>query len=114
MVLYSFFFFFQAEDGIRDLTVTGVQTCVFRSKGGRLDHVDAVRRILDAAGVCVSDADGMIAVKRHNGRLVGVDVMTEPYPGFPTDLQAQIMTLMARSEEHTSELQSQSNLVCRL
>src|SRR2546430_13295665 len=27
MILYTFFFFFQAEDGIRDLTVTGVQTC---------------------------------------------------------------------------------------
>jgi UDP-N-acetylglucosamine 1-carboxyvinyltransferase len=70
-----------------------------RLRGGRLDHVDAVRRILDAAGVCVSDTgDGTIAVKRRNGRLAGVDVMTEPYPGFPTDLQAQIMTLMAISE----------------
>jgi UDP-N-acetylglucosamine 1-carboxyvinyltransferase len=29
-----------------------------------------------------------------NGELVGVDVMTEPFPGFPTDLQAQIMALM--------------------
>jgi UDP-N-acetylglucosamine 1-carboxyvinyltransferase len=69
-----------------------------RIRGGRLDHVDAVRRILDAAGVCVSEADGAIGVKRHNGRLVGVDVMTEPFPGFPTDLQAQIMTLMATAE----------------
>ena len=66
--------------------------------GGRLDHVDAVRRILDAAGVCVSDADGAISVRRHNGRLTGVDVMTEPYPGFPTDLQAQVMALMAIAE----------------
>jgi UDP-N-acetylglucosamine 1-carboxyvinyltransferase len=69
-----------------------------RLRGARLDHVDAVRRILDAAGVCVSDADGAIAVRRRNGRLAGVDVMTEPYPGFPTDLQAQIMALMAVAE----------------
>src|SRR5215212_1012174 len=58
-----------------------------RLVGGRLDHVEALRRILDAAGVCVSDADGAIDVRRRNGRLTGVDVMTEPYPGFPTDLQ---------------------------
>ena len=39
-----------------------------------------------------------IAVRRRNGRLAGIDVMTEPYPGFPTDLQAQIMALMAIAE----------------
>ena len=39
-----------------------------------------------------------IRVRRHNGRLTGVDVMTEPFPGFPTDLQAQMMALMATAE----------------
>src|SRR5436190_17760636 len=58
-----------------------------RLTGARLDHVDAVRRILDAAGVCVTESAGGIDVRRRNGRLIGVDVMTEPYPGFPTDLQ---------------------------
>jgi UDP-N-acetylglucosamine 1-carboxyvinyltransferase len=66
--------------------------------GARLDHVEAVRRILDTAGVCVSQRHDGIAVRRRNGRLAGVDVMTEPYPGFPTDLQAQIMALMAIAE----------------
>jgi UDP-N-acetylglucosamine 1-carboxyvinyltransferase len=33
-------------------------------------------------------------VRRSTGRIDGVDVMTEPYPGFPTDLQAQVMALM--------------------
>ncbi|HVC55916.1 MAG TPA: UDP-N-acetylglucosamine 1-carboxyvinyltransferase [Stellaceae bacterium] len=66
--------------------------------GGRLDQVEAVQRILEAAGVCVADAAGGIAVRRRNGRLAGIDVMTEPYPGFPTDLQAQIMTLLATAE----------------
>ncbi len=73
-----------------------------RLVGARLDHVEAVRRILDAAGVCVKDSGdgspGEITVRRHNGRLTGIDVMTEPYPGFPTDLQAQIMALMAIAE----------------
>jgi UDP-N-acetylglucosamine 1-carboxyvinyltransferase len=69
-----------------------------RLTGARLDHVDSVRRILDAAGVCVTESESGIDVRRRNGRLIGVDVMTEPYPGFPTDLQAQVMTLMAVAE----------------
>ena len=69
-----------------------------RLVGARLDHVEAVRRILESAEVCVTDTGGGIAVRRRNGRLAGVDVMTEPYPGFPTDLQAQIMALMAIAE----------------
>ncbi len=69
-----------------------------RLVGARLDHVVAVRRILEAAGVRVSETADGIDVRRHNGRLIGVDVMTEPYPGFPTDLQAQVMTLMAVAE----------------
>jgi UDP-N-acetylglucosamine 1-carboxyvinyltransferase len=66
--------------------------------GARLDHVDAVRRILEATGVCVNETADGIHVRRRNGRLAGADVMTEPYPGFATDLQAQIMTLMAVAE----------------
>ncbi|HKS87799.1 MAG TPA: UDP-N-acetylglucosamine 1-carboxyvinyltransferase [Stellaceae bacterium] len=69
-----------------------------RLVGGRLDHVETVRRALEAAGVCVSDGGDGIAVRRKNGRLAGSDVMTEPYPGFPTDLQAQIMALMTIAE----------------
>jgi UDP-N-acetylglucosamine 1-carboxyvinyltransferase len=69
-----------------------------RLQGARLEHVGALRRIFDAAGVCVSESDGGIAVRRRNGRLTGVDVMTEPYPGFATDLQAQVMALMAIAE----------------
>lgn len=64
-----------------------------RLAGGRLDHVEALRRMLDAAGIRVTAREGAIEVRR-NSRLAGVDVMTEPYPGFPTDLQAQIMALM--------------------
>ena len=69
-----------------------------RLVGGRLDHIEAVRRILEAAGVCISDGGGTIEVRRRDGRLAGVDVMTEPYPGFATDLQAQIMAVMAIAE----------------
>src|SRR6266496_6053755 len=41
--LGSFFFFFQAEDGIRDLYVTGVQTCALPILGGRRPHRDPRR-----------------------------------------------------------------------
>src|SRR2546430_7005737 len=77
-----FFFFFQAEDGIRDLTVTGVQTCALP-----ISHLgpDPARR----PGAPRPASPG------SPGRRDTED------PG-------------ARSEEHTSELQSQSNLVCRL
>ncbi len=69
-----------------------------RLLGARLDHVDAVRRVLEGAEVSIAEAGDGIVVRRRNGRLAGVDVMTEPYPGFPTDLQAQIMALMAIAE----------------
>src|SRR5438067_3717815 len=69
-----------------------------RLVGARLDHVEAVRRILDGAEVCVAEDGGGILVRRRNGRLIGADVMTEPFPGFPTDLQAQVMALMATAE----------------
>jgi UDP-N-acetylglucosamine 1-carboxyvinyltransferase len=62
--------------------------------GTRLDIVASVARVLEGAGVEVSEsADGLV-VRRRSDRLDGVDIMTEPYPGFPTDLQAQVMALM--------------------
>jgi UDP-N-acetylglucosamine 1-carboxyvinyltransferase len=62
--------------------------------GARLDHLDAVTRLLETADIRMREAEGGILVRRSTGRIDGVDVMTEPYPGFPTDLQAQIMALM--------------------
>ncbi|MBV9015170.1 MAG: UDP-N-acetylglucosamine 1-carboxyvinyltransferase [Alphaproteobacteria bacterium] len=69
-----------------------------RLVGARLDHVEAVVRVLESAGVCIGETTDGITVRRRNGRLIGTDVMTEPFPGFPTDLQAQIMALMATAE----------------
>jgi UDP-N-acetylglucosamine 1-carboxyvinyltransferase len=63
--------------------------------GTRVDLVAALVRALEGAGVEVlTTADGL-KVRRRSGSLEGVDIMTEPYPGFPTDLQAQAMALMA-------------------
>ncbi|BBK31485.1 UDP-N-acetylglucosamine 1-carboxyvinyltransferase [Stella humosa] len=63
--------------------------------GGRLDLVRSVADALTPAGLTVEETARGIRVRRANGRLTGIDVMTEPYPGFPTDLQAQLMALMS-------------------
>jgi UDP-N-acetylglucosamine 1-carboxyvinyltransferase len=62
---------------------------------GRLDLIEAVAETLDAAGVDVSETARGLNVARRTGLIEGFDVMTAPYPGFPTDMQAQMMALMA-------------------
>ena len=63
-------------------------------KGARADHLEAFLIKLKEAGVVyVAEADGIRV--RRNGKINSVDVTTLPYPGFPTDLQAQMMALMA-------------------
>ena len=62
-------------------------------KGGRAEHLCAVRDKLEEAGVTVERSNGTIRVK-SNGDLKPVDVITMPYPGFPTDMQAQMSALM--------------------
>jgi UDP-N-acetylglucosamine 1-carboxyvinyltransferase len=62
--------------------------------GGRIELVGAFCEKLDAAGVSVEQTERGIKVKRKNGRVNAVDVTTEPFPGFPTDLQAQMMALL--------------------
>jgi UDP-N-acetylglucosamine 1-carboxyvinyltransferase len=66
--------------------------------GGRLDLLDSAAQALRSAGVNLVQTNRGIHVERANGELHGVDVMTEPYPGFPTDLQAQMMALMTRAQ----------------
>ena len=62
--------------------------------GARIDHIEAVVRLLENADIRIREAEGGLLVRRSTGRIDGGDVMTEPYPGFPTDLQAQVMALM--------------------
>ena len=65
--------------------------------GAELSIIDSVAEALDKAGVEIVETENGLKVRRRNG-LVGVDVMTEPYPGFPTDMQAQMMALMSIAE----------------
>ena len=66
--------------------------------GGTLDLVASFAEKLDAAGVSVTQTNRGLKVARKNGRVKAVDVMTEPFPGFPTDLQAQMMALLCTAE----------------
>ena len=61
--------------------------------GAHLEHLGSVGAALEAAGVQIWPTDRGLMVVRGEG-LKSVDVSTEPYPGFPTDLQAQFMALM--------------------
>jgi UDP-N-acetylglucosamine 1-carboxyvinyltransferase len=72
-----------------------------RVTGARADHLDAVIAKLRQAGVRVHEGESGLAVER-NGPLGAVDVTTMPYPGFPTDLQAQFMALMTRAQGTSS------------
>lgn len=67
-------------------------------KGGRLDLIEAVAGVMRRAGVDIEEVEGGLRVSRKNGAIQGFDVMTEPYPGFPTDMQAQMMVLASVAE----------------
>ncbi|MET4697704.1 UDP-N-acetylglucosamine 1-carboxyvinyltransferase [Constrictibacter sp. MBR-5] len=66
--------------------------------GGDIDLLPAVFPVLAEAGIAAENTAGGVRVYRPNGHITGVDVMTEPFPGFPTDLQAQMMVLMSVAE----------------
>ena len=66
--------------------------------GGRRDLIGAFCDKLEAAGVEIEETDRGLKVARKNGRVKAVDVVTGPFPGFPTDLQAQMMALMCIAE----------------
>lgn len=69
-----------------------------RLLGARLDHIPTVASLLEQAGVGLNQEEDSLMVTAPSGRLQGVDAMTEPFPGFATDLQAQWMALMSLAE----------------
>ncbi len=66
--------------------------------GGRLELVAAFAERLDAAGVDVFETDKGLKVRLRGDRPRAVDVVTAPFPGFPTDLQAQMMAMLCIAE----------------
>jgi UDP-N-acetylglucosamine 1-carboxyvinyltransferase len=65
-----------------------------RLTGLEQEHVRTVLQKFADAGVSMEIGDDFVDV-RGNGRVCSVNVETQPYPGFPTDMQAQFMALMA-------------------
>ncbi|SEH78635.1 UDP-N-acetylglucosamine 1-carboxyvinyltransferase [Paracoccus alkenifer] len=72
----------------------GEVTCL----GGRIELVESFCETLDQAGISVTESDRGLTVSRKNGRVNAVNVVTEPFPGFPTDLQAQMMALLCTAD----------------
>ena len=66
--------------------------------GGRRDLVGAFADKLEEAGIEVTPTNSGLKVSRMNGQVKAVDVATEPFPGFPTDLQAQMMALLTLAD----------------
>jgi UDP-N-acetylglucosamine 1-carboxyvinyltransferase len=90
---------------IPDRIETGAYAVAAAMAGGevrlsntRSDFIEALLERMEAAGVEIERTnDGMI-VRRNGGRLKAVDIETDPFPGFATDLQAQFMALMTTAE----------------
>ena len=62
-------------------------------KGIRARTLDALLMVLRESGATVTETDDTIRVVA-NGRPIAADITTDPFPGFPTDLQAQFMAMM--------------------
>ncbi|HVI50011.1 MAG TPA: UDP-N-acetylglucosamine 1-carboxyvinyltransferase [Candidatus Sulfotelmatobacter sp.] len=66
--------------------------------GARRDLMQSVEKIMVEAGVEFEDTERGFRVRADRKPIKGVDIMTEPYPGFPTDMQAQLMALLATAD----------------
>ena len=74
-------------------------------EGACADHLEQPIALMQAAGAEVTATNRGLRVKRNGHGIVAVDADTSPYPGFPTDLQAQFMALMTagRGTSHITE-----------
>ena len=66
--------------------------------GGRRELVSAFADKLETAGIEISDTPNGIRVLGRNGTIKAIDIVTEPHPGFPTDLQAQMMAMLSLAD----------------
>lgn len=87
-------------DMIPDRIETGTYLCAIGMTGGRIRlthceprHVESPMNFARQMGITISAEGNIITAERSGKRLLPVDVTTEPYPGFPTDLQAPFMAM---------------------
>ena len=90
---------------IADRIETGTYAAAAAITGGEVELLHARPDTLGAVidkfheiGISTTATERGMKVKRANGKLEGVDIMTEPYPGYPTDMQAQMMALMSLAD----------------
>ena len=62
--------------------------------GGRRNLISTFCDKLDQSGVEIVENENSLVVKKTNDQLRGINIITEPFPGFPTDLQAQMMAVL--------------------
>lgn len=67
-------------------------------QGASYTHLAALAEKLHEAGVGVTEAEGGVQVRAKDVRVRSANAITQPFPGFPTDMQAQYMTLMTLAE----------------
>src|SRR2546422_5312758 len=108
MYCFSFFFFFQAEDGIRDVAVTGVQTCALPICGWTRGSTASPTSTRGWPSTTTRSPRGAAPVR--SGPSSPPPASTSRPSSPPTAWRRD----SSRSEEHTSELQSRLHLVCRL
>jgi len=93
-----------SHDVMPDRIETGTYAMAVAMTGGDLvlentrpAYLQAALDVLGQAGAEVSATHSGIRVRRNGNGIQAVDVTTDPFPGFPTDLQAQFMALMTRA-----------------
>jgi UDP-N-acetylglucosamine 1-carboxyvinyltransferase len=62
------------------------------------DHLESALDAISQAGAAITVTNQGIRVRRNGAGISPVDISTAPYPGFPTDLQAQFMALMTKAK----------------
>ncbi|KLK90769.1 UDP-N-acetylglucosamine 1-carboxyvinyltransferase [Microvirga vignae] len=93
-----------SHDVMPDRIETGTYAMAVAMTGGdlvlentRAEYLQAALDVLGQAGAEVSSTHSGIRIRRNGNGIQAVDVTTDPFPGFPTDLQAQFMALMTRA-----------------
>jgi UDP-N-acetylglucosamine 1-carboxyvinyltransferase len=88
-----------------DRIETGTYAFAVAAAGGEVELQGARRSLLETAfaalektGVAITDTPTGVRVARNGRDLEPIEIETEPYPGFPTDLQAQMMALMTKAK----------------
>jgi UDP-N-acetylglucosamine 1-carboxyvinyltransferase len=70
-------------------------------EGARADLLQSALDVLAGTGAVIETTDAGLRVRRNDHGITPVDVTTAPFPGFPTDLQAQFMALMTKASGHS-------------